>query len=178
MCVNKDNYTCCCCSLTTATYILGILQLLGTIAYASTSQWPSFTCQLICTLCFIMVFVNPNDSRTRKILFYCVSIGQLISILTTLAVFLYLLFTDDWIDDACKYPNQTLAQYNTCVDWAKSGLIVGFCWVMAIMLLFQFMIWQVLYYGWKEQEEKDKENYQGQKGGVYDGEIATGTPMP
>ena len=102
MCVDTENYTCCCCSLTTATYVLGLLQLFGTISFASQDYWSSFACQLIITLLFIMVFINPHDPRTRKILFYGVSIGQAVSICVTIAIFLFLLFTDDWIDDACS----------------------------------------------------------------------------
>ena len=168
MCVNTTNYTCCCCSLTTATYIFGVLQLIATIAYAGQDYWASFACQLVITLMFIMVFINPNDARTRKILFYGVSVGQAISICVSLILFLVLLFTDNWIEDACNW-NQT--SYYMCEEAAKWGLVVGFIWVFSVQLLLMFMVWQVLYYGWKEQEEKsqDQDDNYGAKTSVDEG---------
>eukprot|EP00354_Favella_ehrenbergii_P008280 CAMPEP_0170467360 /NCGR_PEP_ID=MMETSP0123-20130129/10969_1 /TAXON_ID=182087 /ORGANISM="Favella ehrenbergii, Strain Fehren 1" /LENGTH=126 /DNA_ID=CAMNT_0010733709 /DNA_START=135 /DNA_END=515 /DNA_ORIENTATION=- len=122
--------------------------------------------QLIISMLFIMVFVNPYDARTRKMLFYSVSIGQLISIVTYIAIFLYLLFTDDWIKDACHSTSSYVQQQN-CLDFAKTGLIISFCWGMAIMLLFIFMIWQVLFFGWKEQEEKAENGGAGKTSDGY-----------
>ena len=117
---------------------------------------------------FIMVFINPNDARTRKILFYGVSVGQAISICVSLILFLVLLFTDGWIEDACNW-NQT--SYYMCEETAKWGLVVGFIWVFSVQLLLMFMVWQVLYYGWKEQEEKsqDQDDNYGAKTSVVEG---------
>ena len=177
MCVDTQNYTCCCCSLTTATYILGVLRLIATIAYAGQDYWASFACQLIITIMFIMVFINPNDARTRKILFYGVSVCQAISICVSIILFLVLLFTDNWINDACRWnlgddnlvTADELRSYQNCKEYAKSGLIVGFIWVFSVQLLLMFMVWQVLYYGWKEQEEKFKDDHYGQKTSIVEG---------
>ena len=43
--------------------------------------------------------------------------------------------------------------YN-CAEVAKYGLIMGYCIYMAFFLLISFLVWQVLFYGWKEQEHK------------------------
>ena len=96
--VDTKNYKCCCCSLTTATYCLGAFQLIATACFAAVENWISFGFQLVISLMFITVFVNPNEARTRKILFYAVSIGQLVNIIVSIATFLYYLFTDEWID--------------------------------------------------------------------------------
>ena len=148
MCVDKHHYKCCgSCSLTTATLILGALYLLGTIAYAVTQQWVSFSISLILTLLFVMVLVKPGDIGVRKLIFYLVTIGQIIGTVALILVFIILMATDDWVKDACDKWD-----VDNCYDDAKKWIIISFIIALILDLLLCFCVAQILYYGWKEQE--------------------------
>ena len=101
MCVNKEHYTCCCCSLTTATYILGVFQILGSVMLALTDQWATFAVSALTSLCYILICMDKHSVVYRKWLFQLVSLGMIINILCLIVVYFIYLFTDGWLVDAC-----------------------------------------------------------------------------
>ena len=152
MCVDTNQYKCCnCCSLTTATLVLGALYLLSCIGNAVSSMWLGFAISLIISLLFVMVLVKPNAVYIRKLLFYLVSVMSAIQFLGVIIVFIYLLATDDWIEDACLDGTSNLSDYNDCLDYAKTYMVITFIFLLIIYALLVFCTVQILYYGWKEQ---------------------------
>mmetsp|Transcript_11525 Transcript_11525/g.15566 ORF Transcript_11525/g.15566 Transcript_11525/m.15566 type:complete len:131 (+) Transcript_11525:194-586(+) len=89
------------------------------------------------------MLVKPNEISVRKLIFYLVSIMQFVGTVALVIVFIVMLTTDGWIEDACKK--------DSC-DSAKTWLVVGFIATFIIDLLLCFCVLQILYYGWKEQE--------------------------
>ena len=102
MYIGRNHYKCCgCCSMTTATLILGALYLIGCIFDAIAGMWLGFAIQLIMSLLFIMVLVKPHDVTIRKILYYLVMAMIAINFVGLIIVFIFFLVTDDWILNAC-----------------------------------------------------------------------------
>ena len=154
MCVNTEHNTCCCCSLTTATYVLGVFQILGTLSLACTENWGSFAISAVTSLFYILICMDKHNVDYRKWLFQLVSLGMIVNIVFATIVFFITLFSDSWISEVC-YGSTS---YN-CADVAKSGLIMGYCISMTFFLLISFLVWQVLFYGWKEQEQKSGDSH-------------------
>ena len=156
MCVNTHTLKCCCgsCSLTTATIVLGILNLLGTVAYGVSMNWYSFGISLVITLLYLMVVVKPYDVYTRKILYYTVMITGAIgvAVLAIVGIVLWVTF-DDWVEDACKNNTHNSNDYWNCMDYAKAWFVTGFIVALAFSIFMFFISWQILFYGWKEQEQ-------------------------
>ena len=160
MCVDKHHYKCCgSCSLTTATLVLGCFYLLYTIGCAVSQQWVSFAIGLVMTLLFVMVLVKPNDIGVRKLIFYLISIGQVIATIALILVFIILMATDGWYDEARDncYEQSTKHDYDwqdNCddIDWIKKIIIWTFVCFLIIDLVLCYCVLQILYYGWKEQE--------------------------
>ena len=94
-----------------------------------------------------MVLVKPNDIAVRKLIFYLVTIGQIVGTIALIIVFIVLMATSGWIDDACEK-----SSYADCTDNAKKWVIIAFVCSLCIDLLMCFCVLQILYYGWKEQE--------------------------
>ena len=91
--------------------------------------------------------------RLRKVLFWVVTVmagvGLLIIIITfIIAIALF----DEWIGDACRELD-TQEQYDACRDWAFTILVIAFAITVVVDSIFVFITIQVLYYGWKEQEQ-------------------------
>ena len=158
MCVDKHHYKCCgSCSLTTATLVLGVFYLLYTIGCAVSQQWVSFSIGLVMSLLFVMVLVKPNDIGVRKLLFYLIMIGQVLATVACILVFIILMATDGWYDDAIDNCNDASDEHGWSVncddiDWIRKVVIITFVCFLAIDLVLCFCVSQILYYGWKEQE--------------------------
>ena len=152
MCVDKHHYKCCgCLSLTTATLILGALYLCGTIYYAVINEWASFAISLVISLLYVMVLVKPGDANIRKLLFYMVSFLSVVGLLTLIIVFIVYLANDNWYD-ACRN-EYYWSDYQDCLDNAKTWMIISFIVAICLDLALVFCTLQILYFGWKEQEE-------------------------
>ena len=101
MCVNTENYTCCCCTLTTATYILGVFQVLGTIGYLITDQRGAFVVSSLTSLCYILVCMDSKNASYRKWLFQLVTLGIVLQVILLLIFYFIAIFSDSYIDDIC-----------------------------------------------------------------------------
>ena len=170
MCVNKEHHKCCCCSLTTATIIFGVFTGLGCIGYAAQSMWINFSLQLAMTLIYVMVCVRPHDVIWRKMLYYLSLTGWILSAVVFLAVSIILLSSNEYMQQLCQYAVDAQSaydtqdstgysiDYDTCVSSAKTAIIIVLVVGLLIQSLFAFIILQVLYYGWKEQEQKSNKD--------------------
>ena len=70
-CLDKQNYTCCCgCTLTTGTWILGILIMIEMIFSFIYGQWLSAVSQAILVVPFILTMFDKHNVTYRKFLFY------------------------------------------------------------------------------------------------------------
>ena len=166
MCVNTEHYKCCSCfSMTTATLILGALYLIGCVCDAVIENWFGFAVSLIISLLMMMVLVKPHDVYIRKILYRLVASLTLISFAVLIAVFIYLCASDSWIDDACRNGTETYEDYTECQDYAKSYMVIGMLFFIAMYTLISFCTLQILYYGWKEQMAIAEER---QASGIHD----------
>ena len=144
MCVNIHTLKCCCgsCSLTTATIVLGILNLLGTVAYGVAMNWTSFAISLIITLLYLMVVVKPYDVYTRKILYYTVMITGAIGVIVLAIVGIVLWVTfDDWVFDACKDASHSYNELENCLDYAKAWFVTGFFIALLFSIFMFFISW-------------------------------------
>ena len=144
MCVNIHTLKCCCgsCSLTTATIVLGILNLLGTVAYGVAMNWTSFAISLIITLLYLMVVVKPYDVYTRKILYYTVMITGAIGVIVLAIVGIILWVTfDDWVLDACRDNTHSHNEFINCMDYAKAWFITGFMFALIFSIFMFFISW-------------------------------------
>jgi len=153
MCVDKHHYKCCgSCSMTAATLVLGALCLIGCIFDAIGGMWVGFVTQLIMALLFVMVIVKPHDVSIRKSLYYIMFVMTVINYVGLIAVFIYLLATDDWIVTTCYEQTSNRYDFANCLDYARTAMVIVFCVLFVIYGLCGCCTLQILYYGWKEQE--------------------------
>jgi len=126
MCVDTHHYRCCCgcLSLTQATILLGILQLIATISYAIAGQWVNFSVSALISLIYIMVFCKPYDVSVRKILYYLILCGQLVGLVTFVIVLIIYLTSDTYKYDLCANITSTYSDYVNCVDAIQTIFIV------------------------------------------------------
>ena len=92
----------CCgsCSLTDATYILGVLYALYAIGAASGRQWFNAVLGIIVVALIIVVCFKKHDANVRKTIFVLVTIIQTISVIGFIIAFIIILSTD-WIHETC-----------------------------------------------------------------------------
>ena len=158
MCVDTQNYKCCCgcMTLTQATIVIGVLYLIGTISEAIMGQWAAFVWYLIMTLLFGMVIAKPYDASIRKLIYYISLILDILGAIG-LVIFIIIAFAGDWEQDWCRtyyydYKGDFYDSYSECVDWINMILIIFVVLVIVIFVPCTLCILQILYYGWKEQE--------------------------
>ena len=86
MCVDKEHFTCCCCSLTTATYVFGCFTGLATVMYIVSGMWINFALSLFMTCIYIAICIKPSEPTWRKMLYYTSLIGWILTIVIFLVV--------------------------------------------------------------------------------------------
>ena len=75
MCVDKKAMKCCgSCSLTDATFVLGVLYALSAIGGAASQQWFNFVMGLIVVVLIVVVCFKKHDPNVRKMVFVLVTI--------------------------------------------------------------------------------------------------------
>ena len=75
MCVNKKTMKCCgSCSLTDATFVLGVLYALYGIGAAGAQQWFNVFVAVVVIGLIIVVCFKKHDAKVRKILFIVVTV--------------------------------------------------------------------------------------------------------
>ena len=156
MCVDKSTMKCCgSCSLTVATIVLGVLYALGALGSIGSRQYYNMGIMIVCCVLFIMVCVKKHDVTVRKILFILITILQTLSLLGLIVTFIYLLTVDEWLEETCYtqiYEERNYDTYDECKDAVNLFIYIAFGTALVIQLLFCWCEIQILYYGWKEQE--------------------------
>ena len=101
MCVSTSTMKCCgSCSLTDATFVLGVLYALYAIGAASGRQWFNAVLGVIVVALIVVVCFKKHDANVRKMIFILVTIVQTVSVVGFIIVFIIILSTD-WIEDTC-----------------------------------------------------------------------------
>ena len=93
--------------------MIGILNVLGSIACAISGNWWGFAYNLVLALLFVMVLVKPYDAGIRKLIYYIYIISCIIGFIGFL-VFIIYAFTSDWEKDWCQ---DTGYDYADDFDW-------------------------------------------------------------
>ena len=161
MCIDKEANTCCCgCSLTTATWIIGFLDLLSLVSQGFSHNWLGVgTSGAVCIL-FILTVIKRNSVTIRKYLYwvyYVLSIAFAVLFAVAIIAFCFLDFADESFEDTCEetpelYPNK-YERMSDCISFLRTLAIVVLCIVYLISVPIRFALARVLYYGWKEQED-------------------------
>ena len=164
-CLDKDDYTCCCgCSLTTGTWILGVLIIIEMVFSFITTQWLSAFSQLIVVVPFVLTMFDRHNVSYRKWLYYIYVAGIVLwAIAMVIVLIVWSIFSDD-------IQTQVVSQCSTdpnvqdwfgndveyCMDSMRRAIIIAVCVSTVIGLFINFLFARMLYYGWKEQEENQK----------------------
>ena len=166
MCVDTHNYKCCCgCfSLTQATLLMGLLYVIGAIATAVAGIWYEFAVYCVMSSIFVMILVKPRCAGTRKLLYY---IYLILSVLGAIAFVIWtiILFTGDFEHDWCtdadniKDYDQFFDDYDECMDWINMMAIICVIFAALVGIPCALCVLQILYYGWREQENASNETY-------------------
>ena len=167
MCVNTNNSRCCCgCfSLTTATVIIGCIYLIGGVINAVNGVWLNFAFQTLLAGLFCMVLFYPRNVSLRKLIFIIEAvfyilgaIGFVILLIVYFATDLADNFDETWCDDYyTQLEGQVFNDYSSCLDFINTWVIVGVVLVALIWTPIALCILQILYFGWKEQENRIEE---------------------
>ena len=92
----------CCgsCSLTDATFVLGVLYALYAIGAAAGGQWFNAILGIVVVALIVVVCFKKHEPQVRKMIFIVVTILQTISVVGLIIAFL-IIMTTDWITDTC-----------------------------------------------------------------------------
>ena len=105
MCINKENWTCCCgCSLTTATWIIGILELLGAIGSGFEKNWLGFVTSIAILSLIILTIIDRHKPSYRKFLYYIYLILTIFcTILFAVAIFVVAFsdYVEQYFEELC-----------------------------------------------------------------------------
>ena len=110
MCLDTKHYRCCCCSLTTATYIFGVLQIIALIAYAIQGNWTAAALQAGISACYVAFFIKPESACVRKLVFLVQLIGQIIELVVITIVTFMAASAVDALEDAAAESAGTQSQ--------------------------------------------------------------------
>ena len=162
MCVSTGNYKCCCgcMSLTAATITLGALYLLGGIWNAIIGNWLGFAFDVAIAGVFSLVIFKPNSICIRQLIFFGMAILQGLGALGFVALVIFGIVAD-WEEQVCSnYWDDLYQYYNSEID-CEEGLRQIFIIVIVVSIFIGlpliFCTLQILYYGWKEQENIRRE---------------------
>ena len=162
MCVDTHNFRCCCglFSLTTATLIIGALNLIGMIASAIESQWITFAFYGVFVVLFSFVIIKPHNAGTRKIIYYLYAIFAALFVLAVIVGVIYI-FASDYKKTICANLTSSYSSYQNCLDGINLYLIIVTIAYLLVAIPCQLCVLQILYYGWKEQENINAERQAG-----------------
>ena len=154
MCVDKHHFKCCgCLSLTTATLLLGAINLAAVIYYGIMEEWASLAVGCISVVLMAGVLVKPHDANIRKLLFYIATTLAVIGFIALVIVFFVWLANDtyyEWCTLDSMPSRSDLNDWYNCIDNIKTWFIITFCIAIVLDALLVFCTTQILYFGWKE----------------------------
>ena len=164
MCVNSNNSRCCCglFSLTTATVLIGILFILNAALQAIAGAWVSFALNLGMASLFGIVIAKPRNASLRKVIFI---INVAINVMAAVGFVILLIFffvtdaNENYDQTWCNnyyfdYRDQLFSSYQDCLSFINTWLILGIVTVILVWIPCTACILQILYLGWKEQENR------------------------
>ena len=164
-CLDKENSTCCCgCSLTTGTWILGVLIIIEMVFSFITTQWLSAFSQLILVVPFVLTMTDKHNVSYRKWLYYIYVAGIILWLIAMVIVFIvWCVYTDDietQVYSQCATdPNlRDYFGYNVddCASSLRKAILITVCVCTVFGLLINYLFARMLYYGWMEQVEHQK----------------------
>ena len=134
-----------CCSSTNFTLTIGTLQLFCVIISAISSNWPSFTLNLLMLTFFVVFLYDPKNVKYRKILYYAFKT-------TSLPIF-YAEFENNVImpyfsPETCKNDTTFLENSNECVDFSHYMAFLSVITFMCIAVPLRMLICRILFLGW------------------------------
>ena len=168
MCIDKTNYTCCCgCSMTTAMWIIGGLELLNLVCGGIAHDWTKVVVSFCTTMLFCLAIYDSKSVKLRKVLYYTYTIIS-IAAFFLFAIIIALLAVTYWIDeplrDACMSDTDLVPDMfdsvNSCVHTLHRASIVFLCLIFVICVPLRILCCRVLYFGWKEQENSQRQAFQ------------------
>ena len=165
MCINKEKWHCCSCfSLSVATWIIGVFELVGCISAGINHQWVSFAVSLFKSSLFALTIVKPHSIGIRQWLFYIyMTLSVCFTIMFAIAI-IAICFTDiaeDVFEQACLdsptlYPGK-YQKLHECVGYIHNIAIAAMVVLFLICVPLRFSLARVLKYAWKEQQQIHEE---------------------
>ena len=107
MCVDTKNKRCWCCSLTSATYGLAIVQVLYIIMFVSFSDYISLSLSIVNLLAFGLFIWDKHNPVYRQILFYLSVVVFVLIFINMTVLFILGMFYNNWarekLEGGCDY---------------------------------------------------------------------------
>ena len=156
-CIDKKNYTCCCgCTLTTGTWILGVLIMIEMVFSFLTQQWLAAVSQLILAVPFALTMWDRHSVFYRKFLFYFYLAGVALWVIAMLiALIVWSIFSVEFEDEVfarCSSDPTLQAWFgyspNSCAEAFRKAIMWTVCVSLVVGLFFNWLFARMLYYGW------------------------------
>ena len=153
MCVDREKMRCCCgaFSLTVATVIIGVLYLISAISSAIQTAWAPFVVYLIMAGLLGSVLVQPNNAGLRKIIYYTYVALAIAGAVGILIWIIYAFASASYVYEFCAQLAEAESA-SDCVGFFNTLLIIIIVIVLLVFVPCTLCTMQILYYGWKEQE--------------------------
>ena len=155
MCVNTHTFKCCCClSLNQATILVGVLYSLIAISVTILGSWIPFAYCMSFVVTISTIFCKPSSVQLRKIIFLFSAMMALIGALVFIVIVLKT-FAIDQDEHTCSdyVEGDPLTDYSNC--WMIIFLYLVFSAGGFILIPFNLMVIEILYFGWKGLEMKE-----------------------
>ena len=151
--VSSSNLMCCkCCTLTQATVMLGLLYVISNIICGVAQMWILFAVNLAIVLFFLVVCIKCRSTALRCLLFFMVTILQLVMIVLVVYSYVAYVATGDWVEEKCEDEIADEDSFESCKNVLHTLTFFAFLFFFFFQLILGWCELQILYYGWREQE--------------------------
>ena len=151
--------------MTTATWIIGLLELLSAISSGMSHNWVGLATSLAVCILFLLTVISPKNFKYRKtlyIVYLVLSIGFTVVFAAAVITLSFSRIADDTFEEACRsntdlYPGK-YPLLTDCVEFLHKIAIFVSVVMFCIAVPVRFALARVLYYGYKEQHKLHTES--------------------
>ena len=155
VCVDKKKMKCICgCSLTQATTIFGVVMICG-VTFSGLMGGYGFMgfFQFLMGVAMVITCFIPHNIKWRRLLYISYIIFLIIELILLIVVVILVLAVDDLVQEDCD-------GYSYCEDAVDDALRTWYLIVVIVWACIYIPIGliglQIVYWGWKEQLERDE----------------------
>ena len=163
MCLNTENFRCCCgcCSLTTATWVVGALVAFDMVCAFIFGFYLSGACEALLVVPFLLTLFDKHKVLYRKILYIVFLIGTIVGVVSAAIIITVVAVNPEQMQEQLRdqcLSDETLLDYfngdvNECEDTMHSWILSVVVLACLIGIPINLLITRMFYYAWKEQVE-------------------------